>query len=83
MIKRVYKTCKTSRSTSAVDEEVALALREFDTNGDGVLDLGEFVALICTSPAFKFHRLLAPELREALPEMAQDLHMDREYERKR
>ena len=83
MIKDVYKLCKTLRPTKAVQDEVTLAMQEFDTNGDGVLDLSEFVELICTSPAFKFERLISDEVRGALPDMARDCQMDREYERRR
>jgi hypothetical protein len=50
----LYKDTGVSRSSKRVNREVNEALREFDTDGDGVINFPECITLIAKSPEFKF-----------------------------
>jgi len=53
VVHRFYREEKCSRSFRSVQEECDSALRKFDSDGNQVLDFGEFIELVCTDTGFK------------------------------
>ena len=60
VLKEVYKLEGVSRSKNAVNKEVALAMEEFDTDGDGNLDFNEFIR--CVHGCVQIHSMILSSL---------------------
>jgi len=75
----VYRENGVSKNIKKVEAEVTLALAQFDTDSDGLINFNEYVTMYCTSEELRFKT--EDDVKSAMLRMAPDCNMKFETER--